>query len=389
MKVNSYNEWSPLKEVIVGSPMNYNMPDMELSFKLFFHDNAFLAFYYPSYEANDDQNASSSQAQGTHVRKPATLSLKTRYLEELAEDVDELVQPLEQLGVKVHRPMPLNQIIKFKTPYWEATGIPALNVRDQAIIIGNEIIETTPLIRARYFENDLLKPIFYQYFKAGSHWTTMPKPIMTDRSFDLSYVKDSGRDMVATEAVYGQEPSEFDVGIEMMIDAAQCIRFGKDILVNVATQNHEMGLQWLERHLGDRFRFHRVYRMTDNHIDSIVLPLRPGTLLLRAPQFFDMLPEPLKKWDIIYPPDPTENIFPTYEEDDLILTSKYIALNVLSVDETTVIVNALFPELIKTLEKHGFTAVPVRHRHRRLFGGGFHCFTLDTVREGSLEDYFG
>jgi len=108
----------------------------------------------------------------------------------------------------------------------------------------------------------------------------------------------------------------------------------------------------------------------------------------RAPRFFEMLPEPLQKWDIISPPEPTENIFPTYEEDDLILTSKCIDLNVLSIDEERVIVNALFPDLIKTLEKHGFTPIPVRHRHRRLFGGGFHCFTLDTVRQGSSEDYF-
>ena len=38
-------------------------------------------------------------------------------------------------------------------------------------------------------------------------------------------------------------------------------------------------------------------------------------------------------------------------------------------------------------KKHGCPVVPVRHRHRRLFGGGFHCFTLDTVREGGPEDY--
>ena len=48
-----------------------------------------------------------------------------------------------------------------------------------------------------------------------------------------------------------------------------------------------------------------------------------------------------------------------YESDDLILTSKYIDLNVLSVDPEKVIVNALFPELIKTLEKHGFTPIPI------------------------------
>jgi glycine amidinotransferase len=385
--VNSFDEWSPLKEAIVGSPMNYSLPDMELSFKLFFHDTADLAFYYPSYESSNGRTNGHATATATR-KKPGTVTLKKRYLEELAEDVDGLVKALEGEGVKVHRPVGLDQVSEFKTPYWSATGIPALNVRDQAIIFGDEIVETAPQIRARYFENDLLKPIFYDYFKAGSHWTSMPKPMMTDRSFDLSYVRASGRSMVATEDIYEQHDSKFDVGPEMMIDAAQCIRFGKDVLVNVATENHELGLKWLQRHLGDRFRFHRLYRVTDNHIDSIFLPLRPGTLLLRAPQFFDVLPEALKKWDIIYPPEPTDNIFPTYEDDDLILTTKYIDLNVFSIDHERVVVNSLFPELIKTLESRGFTPIPVQHRHRRLFGGGFHCFTLDTVREGGLEDYF-
>ena len=376
MMVNSFDEWSPLKEIIVGSPINYELPELELSFKLFFHDVANSAFYYPTYEkATGDE------------QKPDTKKLKKRYVEELAEDVEELSNTLTKLGVKVHRPISLNQVIDFKTPYWEATGLPALNVRDQAIIMGNEIIETAPQVRARYFENDLLKPVFYKYFKAGSGWITMPRPIMTDQSFDTSYV--SGETNPCIQEVYPQKTSEFDVGFEMMIDAAQCIRFGKDILVNVATENHELGLQWFQRHLGDKFRFHRLYRFADNHIDSLVLPLRPGTLLLRNPSIVDKLPKALQKWDKIYAPEPQENIFPSYEEDDLILTSKFIDLNVLSVDEETVIVNSLFPELIKTLEKHGFTTVPVRHRHRRIFGGGFHCFTLDTVREGSsLEDYF-
>jgi glycine amidinotransferase len=385
--VNSFDEWSPLKEVIVGSPINYTLHDLELSFKLFFHDNRFpaVASYYPSYATNVERPPAANE------RRPSTQQLKAQYLEELTEDVAGLVSTLERLGVTVHRPLTLNRVIKFKTPYWESTCIPALNIRDQAMILGDEIIETPPQIRARYFENDLLKPIFYRYFRAGARWTTMPKPVMTDYSFDLSYVEAAGREMIATEAIplYEQKASDLDVGHEMMIDAAQCIRFGKDLLVNVATENHELGLQWLQRHVGDRFRVHRVYRMTDNHIDSIVLPLRPGTLLLRAPRFRELLPEPLQKWDVIYPPDPTENIFPTYEVDDMILTSKYIDLNVFSVDEEKVIVNALFPELSRTLERHGFTPIPVRHRHRRLFGGGFHCFTLDTVREGGLEDYFG
>ncbi|MCP2728153.1 glycine amidinotransferase [Limnofasciculus baicalensis] len=377
--LNSFDEWSPLKEVIVGSPINYNTQDLELSFKLFFHDVAYATFWYPHYEKSNDPSAAIAQATSS------TRKLGKKYLEELTEDVEELVSTLEGLGVKVHKPMTLSHPIKFTTPYWEATCIPALNVRDQAIIIGNEIIETPPQIRARYFENDLLKPIFYHYFNQGAKWTTMPRPIMTDRSFDMSYVSSDRTPCV--ENIYTQNTSEFDVGHEMMIDGAQCIRLGKDIIVNVATENHWLGFQWLERHLGDKFRLHKIFQLTDNHIDSIILPLRPGKLLLRHPQFLDKLPEFLQKWDIIYPPEPTENIFPQYEDDELILTTKYIDLNILSVDEEKVIVNSLFPELMTTLEKHGFTPIPVRHRHRRLFGGGFHCFTLDTVREGKLEDY--
>jgi glycine amidinotransferase len=71
----------------------------------------------------------------------------------------------------------------------------------------------------------------------------------------------------------------------------------------------------------------------------------------------------------------------------LVLTSPFIDLNVLSVDPDTVLVNEASPDLQRTLEKNGFTTVPVRHRHRRIFGGGLHCFTLDTVRDGGPEDY--
>jgi len=363
MLLNSFDEWSPLKEVVVGNPAPYTRHDIDLSFILVF-------------------------CEMTHHRNPAIHKVKKRYVDELREDVDGLVETLEDLGIRVHRPTDLKRETKFKTPYWQSTGGPALNVRDRALILGDEIIETAPLIRARYFENDLLKPIFYNYFKAGARWTNMPMPMMTDHSFDLSYVNDVDQDMHGTEASLQQTPSPFDVGYEMMIDAAQCLRFGEDVVVNVAVENHELGLQWMERHLGDRFRLHRMYRLTDNHIDSFFMPLKPGKLLVRSPKVRDALPAPLQKWDLISPPEPTEHLFPTYEDDDLVLTSRYIDLNVLSIDEERVIVNSLNPELIRTLEKEGFTPIPVRHRHRRIFGGGFHCLTLDTVREGTKQKYF-
>jgi glycine amidinotransferase len=115
--------------------------------------------------------------------------------------------------------------------------------------------------------------------------------------------------------------------------------------------------------------------------DSFKLHSYQLDFMLRNMSIIDKLPDWLRKWDILVPPQPKDNWFPDYPSDQLYLTSKYIDLNVLSIDGDKIIVNSLCPELIDFLDRHGFTPIPVRHRHRRIFAGGFHCFTLDTVRD--------
>ncbi|MBB5121698.1 glycine amidinotransferase [Streptomyces eurocidicus] len=384
MSLNSYDEWSPLKEVIVGSAQNYTSHERELSFDLFFHENitqdnvSRSEWYYP-------RVGPSPEGAPRAARSP----IKQRYVEELNEDVEGIAEVLESLSVKVHRPMSVQDAAEVRTPAWSAGVVPPLNVRDNTLILGDEIIETPPMIRSRYFETQFLTPVFADYFRRGARWTVMPRPLMTDASFDLSYARTATAGG-PVEPIGEPRPSPYDVGHEMMFDGAQCLRLGKDLVVNISTANHALAVDWLERHLEGRFRVHRVHRLSDSHIDSMVLALRPGTLLVRSKEVAEYLPEPLRSWDLIVPPEATSNNFPRYEDDDLILTSRYIDLNVLSVGPDTVLVNEACPELMRTLESRGFTVVPVRHRHRRLFGGGFHCFTLDTVREGSgPEDYFG
>ena len=379
MKLNSYDEWSPLREVIVGSADNYTSHDTELSFDLFFHDNVIRSeWYYPRLRTRQ-QSASSDNR--------ASVPIKQRYVDELVEDVEGIAQALTELGVAVHRPLPLDAATsEVRTPAWSAAVVPPLNVRDISLILGDEIIETAPMVRSRYFETQFLKPIFQSYFRQGARWSVMPRPFMTDASFDTSYA-DEHSIGGPTEPVSDKVQHPYDVGQEIMFDGAQCLRLGRDVLANVSTANHQLGFDWLERHLDDRFRLHRVHQLSDSHIDSMLLALRPGLLLVRSRDVLDKLPEQLQKWDCIVAPAPEGNNFPTYEDDDLVLTSQYIDLNVLSVGPDTVMVNDACPELVRTLETAGFTVVPVRHRHRRLFGGGFHCFTLDTVREGGLEDY--
>lgn len=367
MAVNSYTEWQPLKEVIIGSPLNWNMQEDDLTFRAFFHDNIFGWTWRK--EAKDLDRTQIKYKQ---------------YCDEMEEDLLEIKNKFEEMSIRVRRPQSLDSPRDFNTPFWKSSCVPALNVRDLTLIVGNEIIETPTQVRSRLFENDLLKPLFNEYFNDGAKWTSAPRPMILDQSLDISYVLSRG----AKDIDYPLEKSPFNVGHEIMFDAAQCLRFGKDIVMNISTKNHMLGTQWLQKHLGDSYRVHTV-SLVDNHIDTTFLPLRPGVLLMH-PMMIGReheLPKFLQKWDKIIAPEAPESSFPIYSKETLMLASKHIDVNVLSIDEEHVMVNDSYTTLISRLEKNGFTPVPVRLRHRRVFGGGLHCLTLDVEREGNLEDY--
>jgi len=62
-------------------------------------------------------------------------------------------------------------------------------------------------------------------------------------------------------------------------------------------------------------------------------------------------------------------------------------MNLLMVGPGLAIADAGHPELLRELERHGIDVLPHRLRHARVLGGGFHCVTLDIVRDGGFEDY--
>jgi glycine amidinotransferase len=247
----------------------------------------------------------------------------------------------------------------------------ALMPRDLFLIVADEIIETPPAVRARYFEADLYKELFTGYFNAGARWTLAPRSRLLERNFDFSYALAHGYDGTVPDGSF----------YEVMFDAAQVLRFGRDLIFNVSTENHRMGARWLARHLDGRNRVH-VVEITDNHIDASLLPLRPGTLLVHDTVDREALPEPLRRWDVIryeWLDQPTEVM-----QDGLpLLASQSIGMNVLSLDERHVVVQDIQLPLIRNLEKAGFTPVPVRWRHGRSLGGGFHCVTLDIRRDSN------
>lgn len=371
--VNSYDEWTQLREVIVGRVDGFFGFHLDNSFNLYCWDNlkSFLksknffkktdgSFEWPVYRVND------------------------KIISELREDLEEFVGALKSLGVVVRRPAPVVGSKEIKTPFWESIQSVPLNIRDQILILGTIILETAPHVRARYFENDYLKPLFYEYMSKGAKWVSMPKPSLSAGSLDSTFFQLVPEEKDALQDHYAHLLS--GLGFEMIFDGAQCIRLGEDVLVNVANYNHELGFQWLKNMFGDTFNFHRLDKLADSHIDSIILPLRPGLWLVRDKKVLKFLPKKFRDWDIIIAPKPKRHYY-SYKRINFYQSSKYLDMNILSVNENTVIVNSLYPELIDILEKKGFNVIPVRHRHGRIFGGSFHCFTIDIRRDGGLNCY--
>lgn len=358
--VNSHDEWSRLREVIVGTPYHLDYHD-DLSFRLFFHRNLTPGSEGPARRAAANRLFRNVRP-GNQLR------------DECLEDLAGLTSVLKEYGAVVHRPETLTTVPTIQTPHWSAPMGHALMPRDLFLVAGDEIIETSPAVRARYFEADLYKELFTGYFNAGARWTLAPRSRLLDRNFDFAYAVAHGYD--------GDVPA--DPFHELMFDAAQILRFGRDLIFNVSTVNHRMGARWLSRHLGERNLVH-VVEITDNHIDAAILPLRPGTLLVHEHVDLASLPAPLRRWDVIryeWLDRPVE----VAGDGVPMLASQSIGMNVLSLDERHVVVQDIQLPLIRSLERAGFTPIPVRWRHGRSLGGGFHCVTLD-IRRDSTPDF--
>jgi hypothetical protein len=64
-------------------------------------------------------------------------------------------------------------------------------------------------------------------------------------------------------------------------------------------------------------------------------------------------------------------------------------VNMLSVDENTILCNNYNKQVFDFFKKHRVEPVVFNFRHRYFWDGGIHCITQDLYREGKMEDYFG
>lgn len=353
--VNSHNEWDPLEEIIVGRLEGANIPSYHVT----------VTFNVPRFTAKLYRLAAGRRFPRWMVRRAQ-------------KDLDGFIHILEAEGVTVRRPDVVDFHSRFKTPHWSSRGFCVACPRDLFLVVGNEIIETPSCWRSRYFESYAYRRLFKEYFLAGARWTAAPRPELPDALFDRHYrIPEEG------------EPMRYVINEwEPVFDAADFVRCGRDLFVTRSNVTNSLGIEWLRRHLGDTYRIHEIESRCRQpmHIDSSLLPLAPGKLLIN-PDYIDAsrLPKIFKTWDILVAPrpDPVDGIM-----SRISACSPWTSINVLMLDEQRVVVDRSQVSLIKALKDWGFKPVPCDFSNYGPFGGSFHCATLDIRRRGGLESYF-
>ena len=251
-----------------------------------------------------------------------------RIIEETNEDLATLVTTLIALGVEVLRPDTLN----FQTH----DGMYNYCPRDRLLVLGDTVIDTAMMYPCRDMElqcyHDILK---------DANVLHMPR--------------DQG----------------------LVLDAANILRLGENKLLYLeSSSGNKAAYHWLLANLPSNTSIELVNFYSGVHIDSTIVPLREGLVLLNGSRVKqNNIPNVFKDWECIFIDDVVAQDFYKYP-----YASKWMAMNMLVIDPSTVIIDAEQHDLMELLARKGFTVIPRTLRHSRTLGGGFHCVTLDLRR---------
>jgi len=249
-------------------------------------------------------------------------------IDEANEDLQDLANVLTKLGIEVYRPKDMDFVA--------LNGMYNYCPRDRLLIAGDCVIDPA-----------MMYPCRDQEIKA------------------LDFVVDAARTICPMPRNQGY-----------VMDAANVCRLGDTWLYLLSASGNQLALDWLRRKLPN-ITIEACDFYSGVHIDSTIVPLREGYVVLNASRVNQVnCPKAFNGWEKLWVSDVTEQSFYEYP-----YASKWIGLNMLSVDPNTVIVDKQQYQLMDDLDRSGFTVIPMQMRHARTLGGGFHCVTLDLVRE--------
>jgi N-dimethylarginine dimethylaminohydrolase len=248
-------------------------------------------------------------------------------------ELDVLADTLAREGATVYRPKELNFV--------ELDGMYNYCPRDRILVAGTALVDVNMMYPCR---NQEIKALYRLTAEANTIFT-MPR-LVNDR--------------------YGP----------MVLDAANICRLGNTWLYLLSDSGNQQAADWLQQQLPD-ITIETCNFYSGVHIDSTITPLRQGFVVLNSSRVTPQnCPRAFDGWTKLWVTDVETQDFYQYP-----YASKWIGMNMLSVDPNTVIVDKQQYKLIEDLERAGFTTIPLQMRHARTLGGGFHCVTLDLIRE--------
>jgi glycine amidinotransferase/scyllo-inosamine-4-phosphate amidinotransferase 1 len=301
----SRNEWDPLETVIVGSATHANWPGRDLVFQ------------------------QESQHTSWHETPVPQGPVPDWIVDQTNRELDQLSETLNNLGVTVHRPRPMDFV--------QLDGMYNYCPRDRLLVCGDAVVDVNMMYPCR---NQEIKN-YYRLLGEARTILTMPR----DRG--------------------------------MTLDAANVCRLGDTWLFLESRSGNRAAYEWLCN------KFPKVTIELCNfyagvHIDSTIVPLREGLVMLNSSRVNeDNCPQALRDWQKIWI---TQDMIVPQNFYQYPYASNWIAMNLLVVDPETVIMDATQIHLQEILKQHGIDCVKQTLSHARTLGGGFHCVTLDTQR---------
>lgn len=319
---NPTNEWSQLKKVVVGIVEESKIPEIDLSMRTINYA-----------DVNDISNISVG-------------NYPTQVIEEASEDLEVFVNFLQSQNIEVVRPEKNNPKYYNYCP------------RDSVFIHKNLTLATPMPIEARYNE-----------------WKSFEKYLNNPLSIECSY-----NDKLYNLDCLGDKDTLALTEYSPAFDAANIIRANEDLLFLISNTGNKKGAQLLQELVGGEVKVHLLEGVYSYiHIDSTVAFLREGLMLLNPERIKDksVLPNPFCDWDAIWCPEPVDiGYYMNYNN-----ASKWINMNLFSINENLVALEEHQHNLRKELEKYNIECAMLPMRHQRTLGGGFHCITLDLERE--------
>lgn len=332
------DEWSPLQEAIVGRAEHSHFPS---------EPREHLEAIMPT-EHLDQFRAGNP--------------FPSQIVQEADKELNNLAAFLEGRGVRVHRPSSVD--------WGEIGGYTSSMPRDALLVVGNTIIESCFAWNCRRDEIHFAYRAILDRLEASGQYVIVRAPAL-----------DPLKDLYAIDPALQKSGWRIN-DTRPAFDAADFVRCGSFLVGQQSHVTNASGVAYLQRVLNQgrrRLVFPNIDCPAAMHIDATFLPLRHG-LAIYNPLYTseDSLHQvqELRSWHLVpIDHEPQGRAWPP-----LYMTSPEIRMNVLSLDEHTVLVEEDDDGMANIIQDLGLDVVRLPFKHVQSLGGSFHCATVDLRR---------